>query len=237
MAVVKIIELVGSSKTSTDDAAKQALSQATELAAQHPRRRHRLDRYPGREPGRVPRPCARCVPDRGHRGRLRAIPSPPLSMAGERIDTEGTEHGGELPPERLAEMLEADEVELIDVRRPHEWEAGRIPGARRVEVNDLPAEAAKLDPSGRWCSTAARDRVPSWPPTGSARGASTPTRLRAGLPPGRRRGARSSLRAAMSPNRARQPPSSRPDAEILEFLSGLVLFGPTTPETGVFANH
>jgi dodecin len=28
MAVVKIIELVGSSKTSTDDAAKQALSQA-----------------------------------------------------------------------------------------------------------------------------------------------------------------------------------------------------------------
>lgn len=29
MAVVKIIELVGSSKTSTDDAAKQALSQAS----------------------------------------------------------------------------------------------------------------------------------------------------------------------------------------------------------------
>jgi rhodanese-related sulfurtransferase len=66
-------------------------------------------------------------------------------MAGERIDTEGTEHGGELPPERLAEMLEAGEVELIDVRRPHEWDAGRIPGARRIEVNDLPAEAAKLD--------------------------------------------------------------------------------------------
>jgi rhodanese-related sulfurtransferase len=66
-------------------------------------------------------------------------------MAGERIDTEGTEHGGELPPERLAEMLEGGEVELIDVRRPHEWEAGRIPGARRVEVNDLPAEAESLD--------------------------------------------------------------------------------------------
>jgi len=33
-------------------------------------------------------------------------------MAGERIDTEGTEHGGELEPERLAEMLEAGEVEL-----------------------------------------------------------------------------------------------------------------------------
>jgi rhodanese-related sulfurtransferase len=66
-------------------------------------------------------------------------------MATERIDTEGTEHGGELAPERLAEMLEAGEVDLIDVRRPHEWDAGRIPGARHVEVNDLPAEAAKLD--------------------------------------------------------------------------------------------
>ena len=66
-------------------------------------------------------------------------------MAGERIDTEGTEHGGELPPKRLAEMLKAGDVELLDVRRPHEWEAGRIPGARRVEVNDLPAEAETLD--------------------------------------------------------------------------------------------
>jgi rhodanese-related sulfurtransferase len=64
---------------------------------------------------------------------------------GERIDTEGTEHGGELAPEKLAEMLEAGQVDLIDVRRPHEWEAGRIPGARHVEVNDLPAEAEGLD--------------------------------------------------------------------------------------------
>jgi rhodanese-related sulfurtransferase len=68
-------------------------------------------------------------------------------MAGERIDTEGTEHGGELPPERLAEMLKDGDVVLIDVRRPHEWEAGRIPGARRVEVNDLPSEAESLDKS------------------------------------------------------------------------------------------
>ena len=38
MAVVKIIELVGSSKTSTDDAAKQALSEAQIVASEHPRR-------------------------------------------------------------------------------------------------------------------------------------------------------------------------------------------------------
>ena len=72
MAVVKIIELVGSSKTSTDDAAKQALTQASGLAAQHPRRRHRLDRDPRREPRRVPRPRAGRLPDRGHRRRLGA---------------------------------------------------------------------------------------------------------------------------------------------------------------------
>lgn len=66
-------------------------------------------------------------------------------MAGERIDTEGTEHGGELPPQRLVELLDSGEVELIDVRRPHEWEAGRIPGATHVEVNELPAAAERLD--------------------------------------------------------------------------------------------
>jgi rhodanese-related sulfurtransferase len=83
-------------------------------------------------------------------------------MASERIDTEGTEHGGELPPERLAEMLEDGEVELIDVRRPHEWDAGHIPGARRVEVNDLPAEAAKLDrnrPVVLYCRSGSRSEL------------------------------------------------------------------------------
>jgi rhodanese-related sulfurtransferase len=83
-------------------------------------------------------------------------------MAGERIDTEGTEHGGELPAERLAEMLEAGEVEVIDVRRPHEWDAGHIPGARRVEVNDLPTEAAKLDrdrPVVLYCRSGSRSEL------------------------------------------------------------------------------
>jgi rhodanese-related sulfurtransferase len=83
-------------------------------------------------------------------------------MAGERIDTEGTEHGGELAPERLAEMLEADDVELIDVRRPHEWEAGRIRGARRVEVNDLPALADELDrerPVVLYCRSGSRSEL------------------------------------------------------------------------------
>jgi rhodanese-related sulfurtransferase len=45
----------------------------------------------------------------------------------------------ELDPERAAAMLEGGELELIDVRRDYEWDAGRIPGARHVEVNELAA--------------------------------------------------------------------------------------------------
>ena len=83
-------------------------------------------------------------------------------MADERIDTEGTEHGGELPPEQLAEMLDSGDVELIDVRREHEWQAGHIPGARHVEVNDLPAAAGEL-PKGTpivlYCRSGSRSQL------------------------------------------------------------------------------
>ncbi|MGZ5310048.1 MAG: rhodanese-like domain-containing protein [Solirubrobacterales bacterium] len=49
-----------------------------------------------------------------------------------------------LPPARVEEMIRAGEAELLDVRRQHEWDAGRIPGARHVEVNELPERAAEL---------------------------------------------------------------------------------------------
>ena len=83
-------------------------------------------------------------------------------MAEQRIDTEGTDIGGELPPEQLAEMLDSGQPDLIDVRREHEWEAGHIPGARRVEVNDLPAEAEKLDrdrPVVLYCRSGSRSEL------------------------------------------------------------------------------
>lgn len=50
----------------------------------------------------------------------------------------------ELGPERIAELLEAGEAELIDVRRDYEWEAGRIAGARHIEMNDLPASSSAI---------------------------------------------------------------------------------------------
>jgi rhodanese-related sulfurtransferase len=53
-----------------------------------------------------------------------------------------------IEPARAAEMLEAGEVELIDVRHPYEWEAGRIPGARPIEVNQLTREAESISREG-----------------------------------------------------------------------------------------
>jgi rhodanese-related sulfurtransferase len=54
----------------------------------------------------------------------------------------GTETG--IAPARAAELIEAGEVELIDVRRPYEWEAGRIEGARAIELNELTSQAESI---------------------------------------------------------------------------------------------
>jgi rhodanese-related sulfurtransferase len=47
-------------------------------------------------------------------------------------------------PTEVAAMLELDQIELIDVREPYEWEAGRIAGARLVEMARLSDEAQTL---------------------------------------------------------------------------------------------
>lgn len=63
--------------------------------------------------------------------------------------TEGTENevpvtGLEVDAAALAEMISAGDVEVVDVRRDYEYEAGHIPGARHVEMNDLTANAESL---------------------------------------------------------------------------------------------
>src|SRR5258705_12842557 len=50
----------------------------------------------------------------------------------------------ELAPERVRELLAAGEVELVDVREPYEWEAGRIPGAVHIEIERLASRADEL---------------------------------------------------------------------------------------------
>src|SRR3954453_11502023 len=56
----------------------------------------------------------------------------------------GPEGAPRLPPERVAELLSEGQIVLVDVREDHEWEAGHIPGAVHVAINDLPAHAEGL---------------------------------------------------------------------------------------------
>lgn len=48
----------------------------------------------------------------------------------------------EISPEELRDA--ADDVELVDVRQAYEWEAGRIAGARHIEMNELTSRAEEL---------------------------------------------------------------------------------------------
>jgi rhodanese-related sulfurtransferase len=49
----------------------------------------------------------------------------------------------QISPDRAAELIEAGAF-LVDVRRPYEWDAGRIPGATHIEMNDLASSAESV---------------------------------------------------------------------------------------------
>jgi rhodanese-related sulfurtransferase len=52
----------------------------------------------------------------------------------------------EITPEQAKQRFDAGEVQLIDVREPYEWEAGRIPGdVRHIELERLSSQAASID--------------------------------------------------------------------------------------------
>lgn len=59
------------------------------------------------------------------------------------------EEGGELElaPRRVAELLEAGEAQLVDVREPEEHEAGHIAGAVHLPLAELAGAASSLDSS------------------------------------------------------------------------------------------
>ena len=48
-------------------------------------------------------------------------------------------------PQQVAALLERHEIQLVDVRQPHEHEAGRIAGDRHVELAQLASQAGTLD--------------------------------------------------------------------------------------------
>lgn len=50
-----------------------------------------------------------------------------------------------MAPQRVAELLEGGEIEAIDVREESEWEAGHIPGARHVRIEQVPGHAEAIE--------------------------------------------------------------------------------------------
>jgi rhodanese-related sulfurtransferase len=48
-------------------------------------------------------------------------------------------------PQQVSELLAANSVQLIDVRQPHEHEAGRIAGGRLIQLDQLAANAETID--------------------------------------------------------------------------------------------
>jgi rhodanese-related sulfurtransferase len=51
---------------------------------------------------------------------------------------------GDYTPRQVAELVERDDVQLVDVREPYEVEAGRIAGGVHIELTELSARAAEI---------------------------------------------------------------------------------------------
>ena len=51
----------------------------------------------------------------------------------------------DVTPESVRELHERGEIQLVDVREPYEHEAGRIAGARHIELERLAANAGSLE--------------------------------------------------------------------------------------------
>jgi hydroxyacylglutathione hydrolase/adenylyltransferase/sulfurtransferase len=75
-----------------------------------------------------------------------------------RLDADGLD----VEPENVAAAVRSGDVQLVDVREDHEWEAGRIAGARHVELAQIAAEAGSLDhskPVVFYCRVGARSTM------------------------------------------------------------------------------
>jgi rhodanese-related sulfurtransferase len=57
-------------------------------------------------------------------------------MAGDDVD---------VTPEWVRERRDSGEIQLVDVRETYEWEAGRIGGARHVELARVASEAGTIE--------------------------------------------------------------------------------------------
>ena len=51
----------------------------------------------------------------------------------------------DVEPERVAELHDQGAIQLIDVREPYEWDAGRVDGSRHIELERLASQADTID--------------------------------------------------------------------------------------------
>ena len=51
----------------------------------------------------------------------------------------------DLSPQQVADMLDSGDAQLIDVREPYEWDAGRIPGAVHIELEHLAGRSGEIE--------------------------------------------------------------------------------------------
>jgi rhodanese-related sulfurtransferase len=71
----------------------------------------------------------------------------------------------ELPPARVADLLQEGAIQLVDVREPYERQAGYAPGSRHVELSDLTAAAPSIDPERPVvfvCRAGGRSAMAAW---------------------------------------------------------------------------
>jgi len=55
----------------------------------------------------------------------------------------------EISVQDAAKLLDDGEALLVDVREPHEWDAGRIPGARHIQLEHLASQADSIPSDAR----------------------------------------------------------------------------------------
>src|SRR5579863_7190500 len=70
--------------------------------------------------------------------------------------------GADYTAREVAELHSEHGVQLIDVRQDHEWEAGRIAGARHLELTELSAQATSIErdrPVVFYCRSGARSAM------------------------------------------------------------------------------
>lgn len=48
-------------------------------------------------------------------------------------------------PAKVSELLHAGDLQIVDVRQPHEWDAGHIAEATHIELAELAARVDALD--------------------------------------------------------------------------------------------